>query len=798
MNQKAKSIFILLLCTFFLNANHFYNFIEITKEFTNNDTFIAETPKNSVTILTPFIIDDTGGGDYTWAEAVLQPWGSGGGTSNNPYIIENIYIDAGGSGNGLLIRNSNVHFIVKNSTFINSDGGSFPNYNAGLKLENVNNGIVLNNTARSNVNVGIMLYGTSSSNNKIIDNRALDNSGFNTGYGIYIYDADYTEITNNTAINNERSGIYCNNGYQTVISGNFISESRMATAISLGGVSDNSIITNNTLENNWGGIYLWGGESVTFSKNRVHNNTNSGLQIDFCSNTQIRNNIFNSDDINDFGGLDHNYSGNILNSCGFSFSTDIAETSSHIVDTTNIVNGKIVYYYVNEINLKPENFTNAGQIILVNCQNSLISNMEFSKTSGGITLHHSTNNTIFNVNSSFNTGSGIAFSYSDNNKVIKCVTNNNKNHGIYLYRECNGNLLTKNTVIDNVDDGIQVFRYSNFNNITNNYLRMVDAPVYSQNRGIFLSDQCDNNIISNNSLINHYYGVDLYDDSSYNTVYKNKFIENTYHARNAGVANKWDNGYIGNYWNNYVGTDSDDDGIGDLPYNFGSGIDNYPIWNDGFDGGYINIDDLATGVGAHNWTWAKSKYWCSGQGTFNNPYIIEDLSIDLLGGSIGILIENSGAYFMIRNCTIINVAQNHPYGSIKLMNTDNGAIINNTVTGSYYGIYLQTSCNNNTIIKNNVIGNSDTGIHIRIDSHNNKIIDNTIRNNGWGGIYFYDNCDDNIISENYLENNDGRDIYFSTDIDQNNITMNKVLDSGNGVRVVHSDCNVNIFYLNNF
>ena len=48
--------------------------------------------------------------------------------------------------------------------------------------------------------------------------------------------------------------------------------------------------------------------------------------------------------------------------------------------------------------------------------------------------------------------------------------------------------------------------------------------------------------------------------------------------------NDWDNGIIGNYWDDYIGKDSDDNEIGDSPYYGISGIiggqDNCPIWWD--------------------------------------------------------------------------------------------------------------------------------------------------------------------------------------------------------------------------
>jgi len=55
----------------------------------------------------------------------------------------------------------------------------------------------------------------------------------------------------------------------------------------------------------------------------------------------------------------------------------------------------------------------------------------------------------------------------------------------------------------------------------------------------------------------------------------------------------------------------------------------------------IFIDDSLTGPGAHNWTWAESQSWCSGSGTWKDPYVIEKLEISGLGVDDGIGIINS-------------------------------------------------------------------------------------------------------------------------------------------------------------
>jgi parallel beta-helix repeat protein len=70
--------------------------------------------------------------------------------------------------------------------------------------------------------------------------------------------------------------------------------------------------------------------------------------------------------------------------------------------------------------------------------------------------------------------------------------------------------------------------------------------------------------------------------SENNTFYHNIFIDSkgTVAIKDGEFAtiNFWDNGYEGNYWDDYNGTDGNRDGIGDTPYVIDSyNIDNYPL-----------------------------------------------------------------------------------------------------------------------------------------------------------------------------------------------------------------------------
>ncbi|MBD3228595.1 MAG: hypothetical protein GF329_10445, partial [Candidatus Lokiarchaeota archaeon] len=98
-----------------------------------------------------------------------------------------------------------------------------------------------------------------------------------------------------------------------------------------------------------------------------------------------------------------------------------------------------------------------------------------------------------------------------------------------------------------------------------------------------------NEIYSNEIRNSSRYGVNV-DDTNFqsNTFYMNHFFDNYENAVDDGTDNYWDNGSIGNYWDDYwdryLGVDLNDDGIGDVPYNISGASgsqDLYPIWDDG-------------------------------------------------------------------------------------------------------------------------------------------------------------------------------------------------------------------------
>jgi hypothetical protein len=174
---------------------------------------------------------------------------------------------------------------------------------------------------------------------------------------------------------------------------------------------------------------------------------------------------------------------------------------------------------------------------------------------------------------------GIKLRHTSNFSII-----NNSISNVYIAIELggSGNIVTGNNITNTQHVAIRAGENSVI--IGNKITKSGIAIAMTSNSSVI------SNLIENNDcgISSYTYGTPLFPyetPPSGNIVYGNNFVNNSYNVLNSGsegayigkIAN-WDNGSIGNYWNDYYGTDADGDGVGDIPYVIDeNNQDNYPL-----------------------------------------------------------------------------------------------------------------------------------------------------------------------------------------------------------------------------
>ena len=261
----------------------------------------------------PIHIDDTGINNWEWARS--QPWcRKGDGSWGNPYIIENITIDATSSSfySAILIENSNEkYFEVKNCTLLNAPGtsGGYLNYGAGIKLVNDSRGVLYNNTCSNGGSSGCGILAYTGSSNITIEKNIVKN---NLVHGILAADSSHNiTIANNIVANAAGRGIYLYGGcYDVKITRNMANDNEIG-GINLINSDDNTVKNNTCVETGEGvvqnyGLYLSGSDSNNIINNIFNNNSEYGIYISSSSNNFIALNNFTDNVINCIYGTEEN------------------------------------------------------------------------------------------------------------------------------------------------------------------------------------------------------------------------------------------------------------------------------------------------------------------------------------------------------------------------------------------------------------------------------------------------------------------------------------------------------------
>lgn len=160
-----------------------------------------------------------------------------------------------------------------------------------------------------------------------------------------------------------------------------------------------------------------------------------------------------------------------------------------------------------------------------------------------------------------------------------------------------------------------------------------------------------------------------------------------------------------------------------------------------------------------------------GSGTQSDPFIIEGWDINAVAKN-GVEIRNTSAHFIVRDCRVQGSGSYH--SGIRLGNCVNGTLDNNTLSGSYFGIYLKTASGN--AVSNNNCWNNRYGMFLSDSSNDNNIFNNNCSGNRYDGIELYGLCNNNTICNNtFFDNLDAIHLESSYG---NDVTGNVMVNNG--------------------
>lgn len=268
------------------------------------------------------------------------------------------------------------------------------------------------------------------------------------------------------------------------------------------------------------GVYVFHSSGNTLTYNNISGNNEDGIWLYYSrDNTLVGNDASgNRYNFGVFGGSSRHFDNRI--------------------DTSNKVDGKPVQYIIGAADTIITDNENTGTLYLINCFNITVRDLVLTDNGHGVFLWNTTSSHVENL------------------------TTSNNNYGIYLQHS------TDNVVRDNncSSNWVGISLQDSERNI-------VQENILSTNeKGISLYE-ADANALLGNLIPNNIFGIRFF-ASNLNQAWRNNLIDNYEQVSLINsYQNSFDDGMEGNFWSDYTGTDTNLDGVGDVPF----GGDGHPL-----------------------------------------------------------------------------------------------------------------------------------------------------------------------------------------------------------------------------
>jgi len=338
-------------------------------------------------------------------EALLRGW-KGNGSPSNPFIIENLFIDANGTGYGIGIS-TNYSFIIRNCTILNASGGGAPLGGISILM---GNGTMDNNT------VSGCGYGIKAGDGcTIIGNRLTNNS-----FGIWAV-GDHMRIEYNNCSYNSNTGLHYGGSYSD-ISSNIVHHNDFG--IHAVYASWNRFRNNTMTFNNDHGIRLdyWSHNNTVTGNHAFRNDDGIMLERGSSDNLIVNNSVTDCEEgLFVHSGYRNIFFGNRMCGCSFYFGDEPDTISTQTIPGNNTVCGYPVRYFGGDMwdGTLIKGLT-LGQVIAHDVEGLVLEDLDIPSGSAGVILFDCLDTAISGCNISEQVYEGIKVEGCVNTTINGC------------------------------------------------------------------------------------------------------------------------------------------------------------------------------------------------------------------------------------------------------------------------------------------------------------------------------------------------------------------------------------------